>query len=106
MSKGIPENHIHNIKQDKSGNIWLLFDNSVAQYNSAKDSIIHTIKFNEGKGTFNSGIFFDFFDDGENLWFGTFAGGVNGYSKKNNSWNYITEKDGLCNNCVYVYILT
>jgi signal transduction histidine kinase len=41
------------------------------------------------------------YDDGDQLWFGTFGGGLNGYNKKSKTWQYITEKDGLSNNSVY-----
>lgn len=100
-SKGLPENHIHNIKPDKEGNLWLLFDNSVAKYSIGKDSVVEIIRVKGAKGTFNSGVIFDLFDDGNNLWFGTYGGGLNGYNKQTKNWQYITEKDGLCNNCVY-----
>lgn len=100
-SKGLPENHIHNIKMDKEGHLWLLFDNSVARYSVAQDRVIQVIRYKTRTGTFNSGIYFDAYDDGTHIWFGTFGGGINGYNKSNGSWQYITEKDGLCNNAVY-----
>ena len=101
---GLPENHIHNIKQDKKGNIWLLMDNSVASFDGTQNKVTEVIKYEEngqaGKG-FNSRVFFDLFDDGELLWFATFGGGLNGYNRATKKWSYITEKDGLCNNGVY-----
>ena len=100
-SKGLPENHIHNIKQDKEGDLWLLFDNSVAKYSVTEDRVIQTIQYTPKGKTFNSGIFFDAFDDGTTIWFGTFGGGINGYHKRDKTWKYITEQDGLCNNSVY-----
>ena len=101
VSHGIPENHMHNIKLDKEGFIWMLFDNSVAKYDVAVDSVVKVLKYDpSGKG-FNAGIFFDMYDDGSILWFGTYGGGINGYNKKTGEWKYITEDNGLCNNAVY-----
>ena len=101
LSHGIPENHMHNIKLDKDGFIWMLFDNSVAKFDPTDDTVVKVLKYDR-KGTgFNAGIFFDMYDDGSVLWFGTYGGGINGYNKKTGEWKYITEEDGLCNNAVY-----
>jgi len=101
LSKGIPENHLHNLKLDNKGFIWMLFDNNVATYDPIKDTVIKIFPYKLNGNTFNSGIFFDMYDDGDVLWFGTYGGGINGYNKKTNKWTYITEQDGLCNNAVY-----
>jgi len=100
-SRGLPENHIHNIKFDKEGFLWLLFDNSVAKYDVVTDSVVKVLKYDHSGKGFNAGIFFDMYDDGTDLWFGTYGGGINGYNKKTGEWKYITEDDGLCNNAVY-----
>ena len=100
-SRGLPENHIHNIKFDKEGFLWLLFDNSVAMYDVVADSVVKVIGYDHSGKGFNAGIFFDMYDDGSILWFGTYGGGINGYNKKTGEWKYITEDDGLCNNAVY-----
>ena len=100
-SRGLPENHIHNIKFDKDGFLWLLFDNSVAKFDVVADSVVKVIKYDHSGKGFNAGIFFDMYDDGSVLWFGTYGGGINGYNKKTSEWKYITEEDGLCNNAVY-----
>ena len=100
-SKGVTEGHIHNIKFDKEGFLWLLFDNSVAKYDVARDSVIKVLTYDHNGKGFNAGIFFDMYDDGSFLWFGTYGGGINGYNKKTGEWKYITEDDGLCNNAVY-----
>ena len=103
-SKGIPENHLHNLKLDKEGLMWMLFDNHVASYDPIKDTVISILSYEPGGSTFNSRIFFDMYDDGNVLWFGTYGGGINGYNKKNKKWVYITEEDGLCNNAVYAIL--
>lgn len=100
-SGGIPENHMHNIKFDKDGFIWMLFDNAVARFDPGIDSTIQVLSYSRNHAGFNSGIFFDMYDDGSVLWFGTYGGGINGYNKITGKWKYITELDGLCNNAVY-----
>jgi hypothetical protein len=35
-SGGVPENHIHNLKLDKEGFLWLLFDKAVAKFDLKK----------------------------------------------------------------------
>ncbi|HEX6846835.1 MAG TPA: ATP-binding protein [Chitinophagaceae bacterium] len=100
-SKGIPENHLHNLKMDREGLMWMLFDNNVATYDPVKDTVTKVLPYKLQGNTFNAGIFFDMYDDGETLWFGTYGGGINGYNEKTKKWTYITELDGLCNNAVY-----
>jgi signal transduction histidine kinase/ligand-binding sensor domain-containing protein len=101
LSGGLPENHIHNIKFDKDGFIWIMFDNAVAKFDPAIDSTVQIINYKRNSSGFNSGIFFDMYDNDSVLWFGTYGGGINGYNKKTGNWTYITELDGLCNNAVY-----
>lgn len=101
ITKGVPENHMHNIKMDNDGYIWMLFDQSVARFDPKIDSVVEVITYSKGQKNFNSGIFFDLYDDGTVVWFGTYGGGLNGYNKSDKSWQYITEADGLCNNSVY-----
>lgn len=100
-SHGLPENHMHNIKFDKDGFIWMLFDNSAARFDPSADTVVKVLKYDRNGPGFNAGIFFDMYDDGSVLWFGTYGGGINGYNKKTAEWSYITEKEGLCNNAVY-----
>ena len=97
----LTENHLHNIKLDTEGNMWLLGDRSIAKFDVKRDAVIQTIHFSpKGDGP-NSSIYFDMYDDGEVIWIGTYGGGVNGYDKKKKTWYYITEKEGLCNNNIY-----
>jgi signal transduction histidine kinase len=100
-SGGIPENHIHNLKLDKEGFLWLLFDKAVAKFDLKRDSVTQLLRYDRNDSGFMAGVFFDMYDDGSVLWFGTYGGGINGYDKKTGQWTYITEQDGLCNNAVY-----
>ena len=101
FSGGLPENHVHNIKFDKDGFMWVLFDNAVAKFDPRSDSTVQIIEYKRNHSGFNSGVFFDFYENDSVLWFGTYGGGLNGYNKRKEEWTYITEKDGLCNNAVY-----
>src|SRR6187455_319549 len=100
-SGGIPENHIHNLKLDKEGFLWLLFDKAVTKFDLKNDSVIQLLRYDRNDNGFKAGVFFDMYDDGSVLWFGTYGGGINGYDKRTGQWTYITEQDGLCNNAVY-----
>jgi signal transduction histidine kinase/ligand-binding sensor domain-containing protein len=103
-SGGVPENHIHNLKLDKEGFLWLLFDKAVAKFDLKKDSVIQLLRYDRGDTGFKAGVFFDMYDDGSVLWFGTYGGGINGYDKKTGQWTFITEQEGLCNNAVYAIL--
>lgn len=96
---GIPENHLRNIKADRSGYLWLLSDVTATQFDPRTDSTVMVIR--KGSHTFNASFLFDMYDDGQTLWFATYGGGINGFDKKTRAWKYITEKEGLSNNCVY-----
>ncbi|NOT52815.1 MAG: hypothetical protein HOP10_16280 [Chitinophagaceae bacterium] len=98
-SHGLPENHIRNLKADKDGYLWILSDLTAAQFDMQLDTVKKIIRY--GKNTFNASMFFDMYDDGNVLWFATYGGGINGYTKQAGKWIYITEKEGLSNNCVY-----
>jgi signal transduction histidine kinase/ligand-binding sensor domain-containing protein len=100
-SAGLPENHIHNLKLDRKGRLWLLMDNYIVQFDTNKDSAISVIRYTREPGGPNAGVYFDLFDDGKTKWIGTFGGGLNGYNEQDGSWTYITEREGLCNNSVY-----
>jgi len=100
-SRGLAENHIHNIKIDKEGYLWLLTDNTIEKFDTKIDSVIEIIRDIRKETGSPPGIFFDMYDDGERCWFGNFGGGVSGYNKKTKTWTRITENDGLSNNSVY-----
>lgn len=99
LDGGLPENHLRNIKPDKDGYLWLLSDITASQFDPHTDSVVRII--GKGNHTFNASFLFDCYDDGQTLWFATYGGGINGFDKKTGTWQYITEKEGLSNNCVY-----
>ncbi len=100
-SGGLIENHIHNIKSDGQGVVWLLTDNTIQKFDPKKDSVVSVLKDIRNKNTTNEGIFFDMYDDGQSLWFGSYGGGLNRYHKSSKQWTQITANEGLCNNSVY-----
>lgn len=97
---GLTENHIRNIKTDREGFLWLLSDATLSKFNMAKDTVEEILYFKNNKNAPNASLYYDMYDDGNTLWFASGAG-ICGYHKKNKSWNFITEQNGLCNNHVY-----
>ncbi|MFM6925873.1 MAG: two-component regulator propeller domain-containing protein [Ferruginibacter sp.] len=100
-SGGITENHIHNIKADRAGFLWLLTDNTLEKFDPKIDSVVEIIKDTRKETDITASIFFDMFDNGKQYWFGSFDAGLNGYNKKDRNWTQITENDGLPNNSIY-----
>jgi len=100
-SGSLPENHIHNIKTDNDGNIWLLFDSHIAKFDPDLGKVSMLFSYTNGKAGPSAGIFFDAFDSKSKIWFGTYGGGLNSWDKKTREWDYISEENGLCNNSIY-----
>lgn len=97
----LPENHIHNIKLDNEGNLWLLFDSHIARFDRTLGKATQIIPYKNGQEGPLAGIFFDAYDSKDKIWFGTYGGGLNGLNKKTQKWDFITEDNGLCNNSIY-----
>ena len=104
-ARGLLENNIHNIKTDRDGYAWIMCNNAVYKFDLQQDSVVKTIAYSpKHNNGLNSTIVYDMYDDGNYWWFATYGGGLNAYHKKNNSWKYITEANGLCNNSVYAIL--
>ncbi|MBL0267370.1 MAG: hypothetical protein IPP99_01455 [Chitinophagaceae bacterium] len=97
----LPENHIHNIKPDNEGNLWLLFDSHIAMFDRLQEKATLIFPYKNGQEGPLAGIFFDAYDSKDKIWFGTYGGGLNSWDKKTKKWDYITEDNGLCNNSIY-----
>lgn len=57
-SGGLIENHIHNLKADREGFVWILTDNTIQRFDPKKDSVISVLKDIRNRNTTNEGIFF------------------------------------------------
>lgn len=101
LNRGLKENLLHNIKQDKEGYAWLLSNNTLSCFDMNKDTVVKTYAYSKYGNGLKATIFFDMYDDGENLWFGSYGAGICILNKHSQQWRYITEKNGLCNNAVY-----
>lgn len=101
---GLPEGHLHNIKLDREGNLWLLFDKFIASFDTQNETITKSFSYPSGDRGPSAGIFFDMFDAGDKLWFATYGGGINSWDKRNGKWSSIAEVNGLCNNSVYAIL--
>jgi len=100
-SGGLTENHIHNIKADRDGFLWLLTDNTLEKFDPQLDSVTEIIKDTRKETDASASIFFDMYDNGRQYWFGSFDAGLNGYDKRKKNWIRIAENDGLPNNSIY-----
>lgn len=100
-SAGLTENHIRNIKKDSNGFLWIMSDVTLSKFDAVKDTIVDVLFVNSQKDIPAASLYFDMYDDGNNYWFTSYGAGVCGYNKKNKTWDFINEKNGLCNNSVY-----
>ena len=98
---GLTENHIRNIKKDRDGFLWILSDVTLSKFDATKDTIADVLFVNSQKDIPAASLYFDMYDDGNNYWFASYGGGVCGYNRKTKTWDFINEKNGLCNNSVY-----
>ncbi|MEO5683971.1 MAG: hypothetical protein ABIQ88_15120 [Chitinophagaceae bacterium] len=101
QARGVAENRIHNIKMDREGFLYLLTDNTIEKFDIVKDSVVEIIKDIRNLKNAPPGVYFDMYDDGRFLWFGTYGGGINKYEKYSHQWTQLSETNGLCNNSVY-----
>lgn len=101
ISGGLSDNHLHNIKIDRDGFLWLLTDNTLEKFDLLKDSVVTVLHDSRKVKDFSASIFFDMYDDGNRFWVGCYGGGLCSYHKKDGKWERFSEKDGLCNNTIY-----
>ena len=87
LNKGLQENLIHNIKKDRDGFAWILSNNTIAKYDMEADTVVELFKYHSKSKQLNSGIYFDMYHDGSNLWFATYGGGLNILNKKSRRWS-------------------
>ncbi|CAN5643155.1 hypothetical protein BH10BAC2_BH10BAC2_29730 [soil metagenome] len=95
------ENNFHNIRRDKSGNIWLLSNESITRYNPLTDSFKSFFPEIENNETGTPHFFFDLYDDGRYLWITSYGNGLIRFDVNNNFCTSYTEKEGLASNATY-----
>ncbi|QEC67621.1 hypothetical protein FRZ67_10085 [Panacibacter ginsenosidivorans] len=100
-SNCLHEDNIHNIKSDRSGNIWLLCNESITKYNPLKDSFVNFFPKIENDEHGAPHFFFDLYDDGRYLWITSYGNGLIRFDVKDNSFTSYTEKKGLASNATY-----
>jgi signal transduction histidine kinase/ligand-binding sensor domain-containing protein len=97
---GLQENLIHNLKTDRDGYLWILCNNSVCRFDMQKQAVVECYSKAQNNAP-PAAMFFDVYDDGNRLWFGSYGGGLNILHKQNKTWSSFTEQNGLCNNAIY-----
>ncbi len=100
-SSGILDNHIHNIRQDKAGDVWIVSDMVLSRFQPAFGKFFHHFPKPGKIGSINSFFLMDFYDDGNNKWVTTYGGGINKWNVATGNWQALTEKEGLADNCTY-----
>jgi len=95
IAPSAPSQIARNIRQDRSGNIWIAAFDGVFRYNGKS--------FTNMTSKVSSGRFFSVLEDRKgNLWFGSIGSGVYRYDGK--SFQNFTTREGLVNNevnCIY-----
>lgn len=98
---GIYENNIHNIKRDRSGNIWLLNNLSISKFNPKNNLFTNYFPTIKTPETSMPHFFFDLYDDGKYLWITSYGNGLIRFDIENNQFISFTEKDGFSSNALY-----
>ena len=93
LSKGLHDNRIRKITEDKYGNIWFGTFTGLYQYNLQNDKFTFYTRENKPGSITDSSIHSVFADKTGTLWIGSYFGGVNYTSIDQNSFNYYNASD-------------
>lgn len=93
LSKGLHDNKIRKITEDKYGNIWFGTFTGLYQYNLQNDQFTSYTRENKSGSITDSSIHTVFVDKSGILWIGSYFGGVNYASINQNSFNYYNTSD-------------
>jgi signal transduction histidine kinase/ligand-binding sensor domain-containing protein len=98
----LPNATINKIAFDRDGNLMVGHDQGLSiLYKDARDFETYSPAEEYGKGLSVKQVY-DMFDDGKNIWIGTYGGGINVLDKKTKKIRYLTKKDGLCDDAIYI----
>ncbi|MFN8284502.1 MAG: two-component regulator propeller domain-containing protein [Chitinophagales bacterium] len=91
---GVKSMPVNTIKKDDKNTVWIgTYGDGVYQYKNNK-----LTKFITNTLLDNQIVLDIYFDNNQNIWFGTLANGACIYNILSNSYSWITEKEGLNNN--------
>ncbi len=104
---GLSSNFISSSLEDKKGNLWFgTFNDGLNKYNephssnaSEKRSSATFSHYSEKDGLFNNIVFSLLEDKSENLWIGSYGGGLSKYDGK--TFTHFTTNEGLVNGTVF-----
>ena len=69
----LPHNWVHDVAEDKAGDLWIATFNGIARYDRKADQFIHIDPY---QTLVNSRVFCMIVDQNSNLWVGTHGGGL------------------------------
>lgn len=88
IENGLPQSGIHNILQDKKGNLWLGTMDGVSKYNG------QTFKnYNKDQGMAENWVTASLLDSKGDIWFGHWAGGISFYDQVKDTIINFNDKD-------------
>jgi signal transduction histidine kinase/ligand-binding sensor domain-containing protein len=98
----LPNATINKIAFDRDENLMVGHDLGLSiLYKGARNFESYIYGEGLGKGLSSKQVY-DMHDDGENIWIGTYGGGINVLDKKTKKIRYLTKKDGLCDDAIYI----
>lgn len=101
-------NHVRNIRQTKSGDIWIATDGGINMYDRELNRLIN-INLVDKSGTYNANWAYSIVDDANGkIWVGAYLGGIMSFTPERKilfdgmciADTSITQEDGLANNLV------
>ena len=93
---GLPQNSVHRILQDKKGYIWIGTGQGLARYDGFNFKILNKFTTWEIK---NNSITSMMISQQDELWFGTFGGGL--VRLMDNKFKHFTTTDGITNDFIW-----
>ncbi len=104
-STSLPDNTVRAIFQSKNGKIWIGTVGGLSCVEQNENGQIFFKSFQHqynNENSLSNNMVISIAEDKDNiLWIGTYGGGLNRFDSKNNTFNAVTERDGLPNNVVY-----
>jgi len=97
IEQNLPQNTIETIIQTKEGYLWLGTQEGLVRFDGLKFTVFDKSKVEQ---LFHNKIMALCQDRDENIWIGTYGGGVTVYNLKKGTFRSFTEQEGLSDNLV------
>jgi ligand-binding sensor domain-containing protein/two-component sensor histidine kinase len=90
------------IHQDKNNIFWLGTNQGLIKYTPGIQKLTYFRTNPSDLNSISNNMIFDIYEDeNENLWIGTYGGGLNKYNKRDHKFTHFYEMHGLPNNVIY-----